>query len=85
MQTYYRPRISIPLLDQLLMGIYKNVMTLKTSCFGYNLKVYLVPAVMEEVTREQVIDKVQAFSNKERDDLPSPHNLHDKLHYTTRC
>ena len=40
---------------------------------------------MEEVTREQVIDKVQQFSNKERDDLPSPHNLHDKLHYTTRC
>ena len=43
-----------------------------------------VPAVIEDVTIEQVTANVQAFDIQYKYDLPSPYNLHAELHYRIR-
>ena len=63
--------MSIPVLDHLLLVLEERfdaeqLMVTNALC--------LVPAVIEEITREQVTANIQAFATQYRYDLPSPQN-----------
>ena len=65
METYYKLNLTIPVLDQLLMG---------HDCVDYNAS-YLVPVVIKYVAGEQG----QTFATQYRDDLPTPQNSQTEL------
>ena len=76
-ETYYRMNLTIPVIDQLLMGLHDR--------FGapqllITNALHLVPAVIKVAPRVQVIDSVQAFATEYKDDLPIPQNFQAELH-----
>ena len=76
-ETYYRMNLTIPVIDQLLMGLHDRFCAPQLLITN---ALHLVPTVTEVDPRVQVTDNVQAFATKYKDDLPIPQNLQAKLH-----